>query len=348
VKSAAPAQLTPNRLMAFTFGFAPPVIIETGIRLGIFDLLDKGEKTANEIAAVSGASARALRIVLNALVGLDLLCKDQFERYSLTGESAEFLVSGKPTFHGAFFLLTSERMLSEWAALGSIVRTGKTAHRINEEQNGTRFFLQFVELIFPIHFPAARRLAEILRVADLSGPCSVLDLAAGSGVWSIAMAKASPHVAVTAIDWPGIIPITQKVTAREGVSSRYGFVAGDLHTADFGSNYSIATLGHILHSEGEERSRRLLRKTYDALAPGGAIAIAEILVDNDRKGPLPALLFAVNMLVNSDCGDTFSLDEITDWLCAAGFGDVRTADVPGIAPRIILATKPAAGATTAR
>jgi 3-hydroxy-5-methyl-1-naphthoate 3-O-methyltransferase len=340
VTADATPKVTPKRLMAFTFGFAPPVLIETGIRLGIFDLLDRGEKTANEIAAIVAASARALRIVLNALVGLDLLIKDKRERYSLTAESAEYLVSGKPTFHGAFFLLTSERMLSEWAALGSVVRTGRPAHRINDEQHGTRFFQQFVEFIFPIHFPAAQRLAEILRIADLTAPCSVLDLAAGSGVWSIAIAKASPHVAVTAIDWPGIIPITQKVTEREGVAARYGFVAGDLHAVDFGGGHAIATLGHILHSEGEERSRRLLQKTFDALAPGGTIAIAEILVDADRKGPLPALLFAVNMLVNSECGDTFSLDEITTWLCAAGFDQVRTVDVPGIAPRIILASKP--------
>jgi 3-hydroxy-5-methyl-1-naphthoate 3-O-methyltransferase len=342
MNNAAPAQVTPHRLMAFTFGFAPPVLIETGIRLGIFDLLDKGEQTANEIAVTVGASARALRIVLNALVGLDLLTKDECECYSLTSESAKFLVSGKPTFHGAFFLLTSERMLSEWAALGSIVRTGRPAHRINEEQNGTRFFQQFVEHIFPIHFPAAQRLSEILRITDLTAPCRVLDLAAGSGVWSIAMAQASPQITVTAIDWHGIIPITQKVTEREGVAARYDFVAGDLHAVDFGDGHSIATLGHILHSEGEERGRRLLQKTYDALSPGGTIAIAEILVDTDRKGPLPALLFAVNMLVNSECGDTFTLDEITDWLRAAGFDQVRTVDAPGIAPRIILATKPAA------
>jgi 3-hydroxy-5-methyl-1-naphthoate 3-O-methyltransferase len=337
---AAPAQATPDRLMAFTFGFAPPVIIETGIRLGIFDLLDKGEKTANDIAVIVGASARALRIVLNALVGLDLLTKDECECYSLTSESANFLVSGKPTFHGAFFLLTSRRMFSEWSKLDSIVRGGRPAHRINDEQDGTRFFEQFVEQIFFIHMPAARCLAESLRVADATAPCRVLDLAAGSGVWSVAMAQASPQITVTAIDWPGIIPITKRVTEREGVAARYGFVAGDLHAVDFGNGYSIATLGHILHSEGEERGRRLLAKTFDALSPGGTIAVAEILVDPDRKGPIPALLFAVNMLVNSECGDTFSLDEITDWLSAAGFDHVRTVDVPGLAPRIILATKP--------
>ena len=340
ISSILPAQLTPSRLMAFSFGFAPPAIIEAGIRLGIFDLLDSGARTADDIATAIGANVRGVRLVLDALVGLDLLTKDPHGRYALTAESAEYLVSGKPTFHGAFFLLIAAPMFSEWSKLSAIVRHGRPDHRIDEEQNGTKFFQQFVEHIFPIHLGGARRLAEILRISSLTAPCSVLDLAAGSGVWSIAMAQASPHVTVTAIDWPGIVPITQKVTAREGVASRYRFVAGDLHAADFGSGHAIATLGHILHSEGEVRSRRLLKKTFDALAPGGTIAIAEILVEANRQAPLPALLFAVNMLVNSEAGDTFSLEEITDWLHGAHFNDVRIAEVPGLAPRIILATKP--------
>ena len=169
---------------------------------------------------------------------------------------------------------------------------------------------------------------------------SVLDLAAGSGVWSIALAQQSPHVRVTAVDWAGVIPVTRKVTARHGVADRFRFVEGDLLETELGSGYAIATAGHILHSEGEERSRLLLKKTFDALAPGGTMAIAEILVDAHRTGPLPALLFAVNMLVNSDHGDTFSLGEIRRWLHDAGFERVRTVEVPGLAPLLILATKP--------
>jgi hypothetical protein len=217
------------------------------------------------------------------------------------------------------------------------VRTGRPSHHINDEADGTRFFTQFVEDIFPIHYPAARTLARALDVGNATAPLSLLDLAAGSGVWSAALAKESSLVSVTAVDWPGVIPITRRVTQREGLAERYRFVAGDLLAAEFGSGHSIATLGHILHSEGEQRSRRLLQKTFAALESGGTIAIAEILVDGDRKGPLPALLFAVNMLVNSEEGNTFSLEEITDWLREAGFE--QTVEAPGLAPRIILATK---------
>ena len=100
----------------------------------------------------------------------------------------------------------------------------------------------------------------------------------------------------------------------------------------------MATLGHILHSEGEERSKALLAKTFQALAPGGTIAIAEFLVNAERTGPLNGLIFAVNMLVNTDCGDTFSLRRSAAGCAEAGFRCAHT-DTHGPSP-LILATKP--------
>jgi precorrin-6B methylase 2 len=336
----AAQQISPERLMQFTFGFAPPLMIEAAIRYGVFNTLDKGAKTLDVLCAEAGTSPRGLRTVLNALVGLDVLSKDAAGRYALTEESATFLVTGKPTYHGAFFLLTSEPMLSSWGKLHEVMRSGRPTHHINREQDGVEFFLRFVEDIFPIPYAGALALARALAVSQVAAPMSVLDLAAGSGVWSVALAQQSPQIRVTAVDWPGVIAITKKVTARHCLADRYTFVAGDLHDADFGQGHAIATLGHILHSEGEERSRRLLKKTFEALAPGGTIAIAEILVDAERRAAVAALIFAVNMLVNSDQGDTFSFDEIRSWLQDAGFAQVRTVEAPGLAPLLILATKP--------
>jgi ubiquinone/menaquinone biosynthesis C-methylase UbiE len=185
-------------------------------------------------------------------------------------------------------------------------------------------------------YPAALTLARHL---DLNAATRVLDLAAGSGVWGIALAQSSPHVTVTAVDWPEVIPVTRNTVGRFGLAERFAYVEGDLLKADFGSGHTVATLGHILHSEGAERSRALLAKTFKALAPGGTIAIAEFLVNPDRTGPIGGLLFAVNMLVNTDNGDTFSFEEISAWLAEAGFTNARTLDAPGPSP-LVLATKP--------
>src|SRR5262249_28609071 len=133
MSSSALPQISPERLMQFTFGFAPPLMIETAIRYGVFDALDKGAKTLDALCAETGTSRRGLRTVLNALVGLDILSKDKTGRYALTEESATFLVNGKPTYNGAFFLLTREPMLASWGQLHDVVRTGRPMHHINQE-----------------------------------------------------------------------------------------------------------------------------------------------------------------------------------------------------------------------
>jgi ubiquinone/menaquinone biosynthesis C-methylase UbiE len=144
---------------------------------------------------------------------------------------------------------------------------------------------------------------------------------------------------VRAVDWPGMIPTTKRITEKFGARDRFDFVEGDLLEANFGSGYDVATLGHILHSEGEQRGRQLLKRTFRALKSGGTIAIAEWLVNDNRTKPLHSLMFSVQMLVNTETGDTFSFNEIKRWLEDAGFKKVRKLEAPGPSP-LILATKP--------
>jgi ubiquinone/menaquinone biosynthesis C-methylase UbiE len=233
----------------------------------------------------------------------------------------------------------SEQLIPKWLHLNEIVATGQPVQAVNQETGGAAFFQSFVSDIFPMSYPAAQTLARHLNLGSNGQPVRVLDLAAGSGVWGITLAQSGPHVHVTAVDWPGVIPVTRQMTSRFNVGAQFSFVEGDLNKAGFGSDHDIATLGHILHSEGEERSRALLAKTFQALKSGGTIVIAEFLVNRDRTGPLNGLLFAVNMLVNTEQGDTFSFEEIKSWLADAGFVNARTLDAPGPSP-LILATKP--------
>ena len=333
------APVTPERIMQLAWGHTPPLILEAAIRHRVFDVLDAGPKTLKETAAATGASERGLRIIMNALVGLNFLAKTDGQRYSLTPESEAFLVSTKPAFHGGFLKHASEQLIPHWLQLNEVVRTGKPAMSVNQEGAGSEFFQQFVADIFPMSYPAAMTLGKHLALGNTGTEVRVLDLAAGSGVWGIALAQGSERVTVTAVDWIGVLPATQAMVGRFGLTNRFKFVDGDLSSADFGQGHNVATLGHILHSEGEVKSKALLRKVFGALAPGGTIAIAEFLVNADRTGPVMPLLFAGNMLVNTDEGDTFSFEEISGWLADAGFTNARLLEVPGPSP-LVLATKP--------
>jgi ubiquinone/menaquinone biosynthesis C-methylase UbiE len=337
-ETPAQSQLTPERLLQFNFGYAPTVIIGAAVNNKIFDTLASGAKTVEQVAKETGSSRRGLRIAMNALVGLALL-KKEGDKYSLTLESEAFLLSGKPGTLAGFFSMNIRRMLPAWLQLDEIIRTGRPSEARNQEGPGTDFFSELVENILPMSYGSAQALADALHLDEAKGEVRVLDIAAGSGIWGIMLAKKSPRVRVTALDWSGMIPTTKRITQKFGVADRFDFIAGDILEADYGSGYDIATLGHILHSEGEKRSRQLLKKTFVALKPGGTIAIADWLVNDQRTEPLPPLIFAVNMLIQTEQGDTFSFNEIKSWLEEVGFKDARTLEAPGPSP-LVLATKP--------
>jgi 2-polyprenyl-3-methyl-5-hydroxy-6-metoxy-1,4-benzoquinol methylase len=332
------APVTRERIIQLWFGFAPPLILEAAVRCRVFDVLDAGPKTAEQTATATGVSARGARALLDALVGLEFLTRDG-DRYALAPGAETLLVSTKPGFAGGMFRHTSRQLIPHWVHLTESVLTGRPAIAVNQEGQGAEFFREFVEDLFANNYGAAQALADALKVAEAKGPVSVLDIAAGSGVWSIALAERSPQVRVTVVDWPAVIPVCQKVAARRGLGDRYRYLAGDLLEVDYGTGYNVATLGHILHSEGQRRSRELLKKVFAALAPGGTIVIAEMIPNEERTGPPVALIFAVNMLVHTDEGDTFTFGEMSAWLREAGFVDLRQLQVPGPFP-LVLATKP--------
>jgi SAM-dependent methyltransferase len=336
-QTSAQGQVTPERLMQFGFAYAPPMIIAAAVSNKVFDTLATGAKTAAQVSKEAGSSERGLQIVMNALVGLELLGKNG-DQYSLTPESEAFLVSNKPGTLAGFFPMNMKRLIPLWLNLHEIVRTGRPPEARNQEQEGTAFFSELVENIIPMSYSSARVLADHLKVGERTSAVRVLDIAAGSGIWGIAFAQKSPQVRVTAVDWEGMIPTTKRITQKFGVANQFEFIEGDIGEVDFGTGYDVATLGHILHSEGAERSRELIKKIGRSLKSGGTIAIGEWLVNDERTEPLPSLLFAVQMLVNTEHGDTFSFNEIKKWLEEAGFKDVRTLDALGPSP-LVLATR---------
>ena len=336
-KVSAKPKVSPQRIAELTWTFCPPLMVEAAIHNGVFNALDGGPKTVEETAAATGASVRGLRALMNGLVATGFLVR-RGEKFAMVPDVAAYLVSGKPSYMGGLLTHLSRDLVSRWVQLSEVVRTGKPANTMNQQESGSEFFARFVEDIFNMSYPVARAAAEVI-FNKMKKPATVLDIAAGSGVWGIAMAQKSPHVSVTAVDWPDVVAVTKNVVGKHNLSDRFTFVEGDMHAADLGQGHRLATLGHILHSEGESASRQLLRRVFDALAPGGTILIAEFLPNDDRRGPATPLIFAVNMLVNTDLGDTFTFKEIKSWLAETGFRKIRQLNTPGPSP-LILADKP--------
>ena len=172
MKKRETKKLTPERLQQFGFAYAPPLIISAAVNNKVFDALEGGPKTVEQLKKETGSFARGLRAIMDALVGLELLKKDRQSRYSLTPESQAFLISEKPGSLAGFFGSILPVMISRWLRLTDIVRNGRPAVAVNQETEGTEFFSQLVETIIPMSYPAAQKLGDHLKIAKAKSKCA--------------------------------------------------------------------------------------------------------------------------------------------------------------------------------
>jgi len=88
---------------------------------------------------------------------------------------------------------------------------------------------------------------------------------------------------------------------------------------EFGGPYDMVFISNIIHMLGPDKISGLFQKSAKCLEPGGKIAVKDFFVDNDLKGPEYSLLFAVNMLVSTEEGNTYTEREVIDMLSKSGF-----------------------------
>ena len=332
-KSDSIPALNPEILHQMAFSFIPARILTTALQLCVFSHLAAGKKTAAEVAHAAEASERGMGMLLDALAACQLLTK-QDTRYELSPLAARFLVRGNPDYLG--LLLEQDDLWESWGHLTDVVRTGEPLHRVEAQELAEQFFPILVQTLHVLHRDRARSMAEALGIGTRTKGARTMDVACGSGVWGIAVAEADPEARITAQDFPAMLAVTRNYLKRHGVERQFDFLPGDLKTTDFGrAQYDLALLGNILHSEGEESSRSLLRRLHAALRPGGRVVIIEFLPNDDRTGPPFSVFFALNMLLNTERGNTFTLAEYSRWLQDAGFARIETADIGSHSPLVI-------------
>jgi SAM-dependent methyltransferase len=239
---------------------------------------------------------------------------------------------GTPAYQGS--------LRNDSATIAEVLRTaGYRTMMSGKWHVGGDFWARLVDGLFPVGYAAAQALGRELARRHPTGPVELLDVAAGSGVWGFGAASVEPRVVPTAMDLPETLVHARAWAVRTGLGSRARWLEGDLRTADLGTaKFDAAVLGHICHSEGPVHTPALLRKVARALRPGGTLAIVEFVPDDDRSGPAGPLLFALNMLVHTTEGDTFTRAQYAAWLDEAGFRDVVAMPAPAPSP-LLLATR---------
>jgi len=162
----------------------------------------------------------------------------------------------------------------------------------------------------------------------------LLDVGGASGTWTLAFLRAVPDARATVFDLPDAITQARGRIARSEFGERIDLVAGDFYRDDLPTGADFAWLGAIVHQHSRAHNRELFAKAHAALEPGGTVAIRDVVMEACRTRPAAGALFAINMLVNTASGATFTFDELAEDLQAAGFSNpewtVRSDDMNSV------------------
>jgi len=320
-------QAPPHMITRYLFGPWAIQALKSAIELEIFSALSEKPQTGETLATERNADPRGITILLEALAAMELLEK-KGNTFQLTDVTRLYLLPSSELYMGPYIQI-HDNLAEIWGQLTHSIKNGKSQACVNQQEGAEAFFPHLAAVIFPMSFTTAQSLAEKMQIESLPVGARVLDLAAGSAVWSIPMAQRNANLQVDALDFPATLATTRHFVEKYALSNQFHYLEGDWQAVDLPDNaYDIVLLGHILHSEGTEKSTRMFAKLLKALKPGGRLVIAEFLTNPERNAPLPALLFGLNMYLATEAGCVFSDAELTQMLEAQGYEQVEKVSLP--------------------
>ena len=314
-----------SELSRLSSGHAEARILQVAVSLGLFDLLQEKSLDTSAIASFLHTDQRATEPLLNALVALGLLSK-QNHLYSLSEVSVTYLTRSSPKYLGSMVLFESS-LWDCWRDLENTVRSGKPARPPDMYQRDPRETERFIRAMDSL--VKARGDGEILAERlDLSRVHELLDVGSGPGTYPVYLCRKYPDLRATIFDLPGTLKITEKLICESEVKDRIRLRAGDYRVDPLPGRYQMVFLCNIIHGEGSEENSRLMAKLYHCLDPGGRIVIKDHILDDTLTLPPIGAFFSLLMLLTTEHGRCYSFNEVGGWLEKAGFKRIREVILP--------------------
>ncbi len=307
------ANHNPDRIEEIAGGYKDCQVLLTANRLGFFAALGNQSLNVDQIAGKLETDLRATRILCDALAALSLLEKekDLYRNSSLVKES---LLPDSPNPKMGI-LWHSAKLYERWGKLFDVVKSGQPVPDEVLDPNLIGDEKMFASAMADVGRISARQLAETL---DLHGAKSMLDVGGGPGLYAIEFVRRFPELRAVVFDNEKTVAIAGENAKQAGLEDRVSVKGGDIFEDSFGEGYDFILLSNVVHIYSGEENAKLVKKCVDSLAPDGRVCIKDFLLDPDRTSPTWGALFAVNMLVNTEKGNCYTLEEVHEWIERAG------------------------------
>jgi acetylserotonin O-methyltransferase len=301
------------------------------LSLGVFDTLALAPQSAAVLAEILKVDAGALERLLDACVGLQLL-RRRGDLYDNTPTASAYLCTQSPARMTGYLNYSNGILWKMWGNLEDAVREGTNRWQQTFGWDGPIFSSFFKtdaamrEFLMGMHGQGLLSSPQVAAAFDLSRFKRLIDLGGATGHLVIAACERYSHLRGVVFDLPATGPLAREIVDASRAAARIDIAAGDFFVDPLPEG-DIYSLGRILHDWTESKCLLLLRRIHERLPSGGAVLIAEKLLDEDKSGPRWALMQNLGMLLYTE-GKERTLSEYKSLLNQVGFVDVQGVTTP--------------------
>jgi acetylserotonin O-methyltransferase len=330
--------VNPDPVLDALDGFRRSKTMFAALELGIFDRLQRGAARAEAIASELKLHPDAAERLLDACVGMDLLAKKD-GAYSNLPAATTYLVRSSPQALVGYIDYSNRVGYKLWGDLETAVRNGTHLweHTFGLKGNIFEAFFKTEEskrtFLLGMHGMGMLSSPLVVRAFDLGKFQHLVDLGGATGHLALEAVRRYPKLKATVFDLPPVVASAREFLATQPEGSRVGLAAGDFF-ADALPQADLFALGRILHDWSADKIRTLLRKICDRLPAGGALLIAERLLNAEKTGPIRGQLQSLNMLVCTE-GKERNAAEYRALLLEAGFTDVQARETGSVVDAVL-------------
>jgi 2-polyprenyl-3-methyl-5-hydroxy-6-metoxy-1,4-benzoquinol methylase len=339
MSTQAQPQVDPQPIWQAMTGFQHSAAYKAAVELELFTKIADGNKTVAAIAAACGAAERGIRILADTMTVMGFLTKTDGE-YALNDVSAAFLSKHSPAYLGGAveFLMSDAQRRGFDDLTNAVIKGGSQITGDASMDPNSEMWVTFAKAMAPFMYPASQGIAANIGF-EKDRKLKVLDIAAGHGLFGIAVAQHYTNAEVHALDWPNVLEVARENAERMGVGDRHHLISGSAFDVDLGTGYDVVLVTNFLHHFDAETCTSFMKKVQESLNPGGKAMTLEFIPNDDRVSPPSEALFAMVMLAATPAGDAYTFAELRKICEDAGFAQNEHIPLPPMPQHLVVSTK---------
>jgi len=294
-----------------------PMAVRAALRLDVFTPLAQGPMTAEELAEAIGVKPRRLEMLLSQLVVADFL-ELHDGRFANTAMAAHYLVKDTPSYIGNIH----ENWTTQWASqmlTDESIRSDLPQAKIDFDGLSSAELSRYLKSLHGNAIAAGRNLAKNPSFADAE---RVVDIGGGSGGVAIGLCQEHPHLSITVIDLPAVVPIGKEMVGEAGLADRIMVETADLIEKPLSGEFDIATARAFFQVLSAAKCEKAACNIAAAIRSGGEFFVIGYILDDGGISPEICVAQNVQFLNVHDSGQAFKESQYRDWLTNAGFVDI--------------------------